>query len=280
VAPCCAGGSHSFAGLWLWLMGKRMLRTRTHPLNPRPALLACPPPWFLHTTLDLPTCFCNHPPHVQLGNLVVAMKERAVDWDLMVVETSNLDRKAWLRALRPPADPTAQKSLIPDVGDRVVYFGGGHASAVATAIKILKREAAAVKKSVDSKRRRERERRERERERERQQRQQAQEEAGEGDGAPVAASAHAPAAAAAKAKKPARKKKPPSSKIIPMAGEVGVFLLGASGHWSERWCVGVVPFASPRVCCVCCVSLECVLHVMWVHDHAWCGCASSTPPPH
>jgi hypothetical protein len=49
-----------------------------------------------------------------------------------------------------------------------VYVGGGHGGAVLAATKVLKREAAAVKKSVDSKRRRERERREREREREKQ----------------------------------------------------------------------------------------------------------------
>jgi hypothetical protein len=56
-------------------------------------------------------CVCD----TQLGTLVSVLRERAVDWDLMVVETSNLERRVWM-ASKPPPDTKPVLAHIPEVG--------------------------------------------------------------------------------------------------------------------------------------------------------------------
>ncbi len=160
----------------------------------------------------------------QLGVLVSALRERAVDWDIFYVEPSSLDRKTWQR-MQVPQPGELTRSYIPEAGESIVYFGLGHQQAVTTVTKVLKREAAAIKKSVDSRRRRERERKEREREREKERerlQKQAGLEGGDVDGVAAAGAGDDGAGGGGSAAKtPAsakkKKKRPPPKAAAAMA---------------------------------------------------------------
>lgn len=106
--------------------------------------------------------------------LLSCFRNRAVDWDVLTISPSEIDRRSWLKIEKFEGPVSAGgasngpllRAFIPDVGTRVVYFGAGHRAAIATANVQVKRAISAYKKSLDSRRRRERERLERERERE------------------------------------------------------------------------------------------------------------------
>ena len=86
--------------------------------------------------------------------LLSQFRERGVDWDVLTVSPSEIDRRTWLRTEKFQGPVSAggsgpaafTRSFVPEVGQRVYYFGTGHRSAVLTASTQVKRAISAWKK--------------------------------------------------------------------------------------------------------------------------------------